>query len=983
MKTATTIPESAMSKRGFGVKLLFYAFLLSIIGLSKAFAQVPNAPMATAADNFTCTSFNANWDSVFTATDYYLDVSTDIAFTSFVSGFSDSIVGNVTTFNLTGVLSTQTYYYRVRAENGNGTSINSNTITVNIDPVATATPSSQTICSGDTTSIAFSSSTTGTTYSWTVSQSGVTGASSGTGSSIAQTLTLTGPNSGYVSYIITPNNGCNGSNVWVNITVMSCQGGTGMSFVSPQNGATINNRCELQFCVYDSTGIGFAEIFDTAYNYIGSVQSGQDTFCIPISVYLNTIAPGSNTFYLAANGIFYDTVTVNITAPITALQNQLTLTQTPQPNGVYDFTVSGFSSSETYTMILQNNYNNQSNDTLLVSNTTIATISHQYPYNGDFNYSIIIIADCDNSIFYSDSTHVTVNSTSCSSYIAFQYSSMSVGNCASDVANFYSYVGFDNLFGNDSSQLVINWGDGSTESIQIQHNGNTSGSWQNVNGSHQYSAPGVYTVFLKLIDANACYMDSIIQSVTIGSTTCGSLTGTIYGDGNNNCTQDIGEAGIANVPVIVTMGSNTYWAWTDYQGNYAFNYLPAGTYSIQIAYLNSGYTITCSNSSVTITAGTATSNFGVSCGGAFDVAITHISLMNGFFPGVADAILPHIGLLNGGCTTTAVSGQVIVVLDACIDYSTSGWGFGNTPDVVIPTVTGDSLIWNVSDINNIGTFSYWDYAVNTMTCTSAQAGDTACITVMVLPTNGDADLSNNSITQCFAIGVSYDPNNKEVLPAGTGAQGFIPADEPSLTYTINFQNTGTAPAHNIYVLDTLDTDLDINSIEILNASHRMQVYTLPNRVIKFMFDNIMLPDSTQDEMNSHGYVTFKIKLNNGLTPGTEMENTGYIYFDYNEPIVTNTELNTIEIPSGIREIKNDIGLRVYPNPAKDKLMVYTNRNSAGSAIAITDVLGKTIKTLKTSELSTEINVTDLQSGVYFIKVTQGNNSNTQKIIISK
>ena len=82
MKTATIIPEPAMSKRGFGVKLLFYAFLLSIIGLSKAFAQVPNAPVATAADNFTCTSFNANWDSVFTATDYYLDVSTDIAFTS-------------------------------------------------------------------------------------------------------------------------------------------------------------------------------------------------------------------------------------------------------------------------------------------------------------------------------------------------------------------------------------------------------------------------------------------------------------------------------------------------------------------------------------------------------------------------------------------------------------------------------------------------------------------------------------------------------------------------------------------------------------------------------------------------------------------------------------------------------------------------------------------------------------------------------------
>jgi hypothetical protein len=71
-------------------------------------------------------------------------------------------------------------------------------------PVATATPSTQTITSGSATSIALTSTISGTTYSWTVVQSGVSGATAGSGSSIAQTLTLTGTVAGTVTYSITP-----------------------------------------------------------------------------------------------------------------------------------------------------------------------------------------------------------------------------------------------------------------------------------------------------------------------------------------------------------------------------------------------------------------------------------------------------------------------------------------------------------------------------------------------------------------------------------------------------------------------------------------------------------------------------------------------------------------------------------------------------------------------------------------------------------
>ncbi|MFY9151869.1 MAG: PKD-like domain-containing protein, partial [Prolixibacteraceae bacterium] len=89
-----------------------------------------------------------------------------------------------------------------------------------IPPVATATPSSQSINSGSATSIVLSSSETGTTFSWTVAQNGVSGAAAGSGTKIEQTLTLTGTASGTATYSVTPTaNGIAGNAITIEITV--------------------------------------------------------------------------------------------------------------------------------------------------------------------------------------------------------------------------------------------------------------------------------------------------------------------------------------------------------------------------------------------------------------------------------------------------------------------------------------------------------------------------------------------------------------------------------------------------------------------------------------------------------------------------------------------------------------------------------------------------------------------------------------------
>jgi hypothetical protein len=59
-----------------------------------------------------------------------LDVSESPSFTSYVPGYQDLDVGNVTSRIVTGVVGDTLYYYRLRAYNDSGTSPNSNVNTV-------------------------------------------------------------------------------------------------------------------------------------------------------------------------------------------------------------------------------------------------------------------------------------------------------------------------------------------------------------------------------------------------------------------------------------------------------------------------------------------------------------------------------------------------------------------------------------------------------------------------------------------------------------------------------------------------------------------------------------------------------------------------------------------------------------------------------------------------------------------------------------
>ena len=155
------------------------------------------------------------------------------------------------------------------------------------------------------------------------------------------------------------------------------------------------------------------------------------------------------------------------------------------------------------------------------------------------------------------------------------------------------------------------------------------------------------------------------------------------------------------------------------------------------------------------------------------------------------------------------------------------------------------------------------------------------------------DLDMDVSEKCLIISDSYDPNDKEVSPAGITENHYVPEDEP-LYFTVQFQNTGTDTAYKVVIVDTLSNQLDISTLYILGSSHNMEYQLTGDSipVLEFTFENIDLPDSNVNEMASHGYVSFFLNPSDVIVPGTTISNFADIFFDFNSAIRTDTTMVT-------------------------------------------------------------------------------------------
>ncbi len=462
-----------------------------------------------------------------------------------------------------------------------------------------------------------------------------------------------------------------------------------------------------------------------------------------------------------------------------------------------------------------------------------------------------------------------------------------------------------------------------------------------------------------------------------------SFSGRVYADNNNNCQYDGGDMPLTSLMVNAVPSYSqfnvmgvSYPGYSDNTGYYnarvISSWLTSVDASLPAAYQFVFPSSTCSPSVYHITnLPQGNVDFALQCSNNLDVQV---------FPGSPGLVRPlspfnlHPGVSNTGCAPAI--GELHLVLDPRVTYNA---GLSTN----LGALSGDTLIWSYNNLSSLALPAYWNSfmaQVNLTPNNTVGIGDSLCFELFTAPPAGDINAANNYSTFCVRVVNSYDPNIKEVSPKGEGAAGNIPATTPELTYTVHFQNTGTATAYNVSIIDTLDSDLEPGVLQVVGSSHTMNAEWLTPQVVKFNFYSIMLADSGSDEAGSHGSVMFKVKPKAGLTVGTQIKNSAAIYFDSNAPVITNTVLNTIAEPLAVTEVNTEATLRVFPNPTEGWVTVRSNNLNQPATVRLLSVTGQLLSSEQFNGVQAELNLSGMPAGVYLIELQTKNATSRTKLL---
>lgn len=444
----------------------------------------------------------------------------------------------------------------------------------------------------------------------------------------------------------------------------------------------------------------------------------------------------------------------------------------------------------------------------------------------------------------------------------------------------------------------------------------------------------------------------------------GQINGKLYNDVNHNCTYDAGDVVLPYRSVKADNGTQVYYGYTNSNGDYSI-YVPATNYTVDVTN-TTDLEAACTNTyAINVLGGNIYNgnDFAYDIPPTYDVCVSLWS--TGMVPGFGGSY--YLNVYNAG--SMPADGEVYLIFPSQLTYT------GSNPSP--SQISGDTIFFSYSNLNP-GTSAYFYVMFNTPTNLPLGTPVVTCSHAEV--TNG-TDINPGCNSYCYTriVSGSFDPNDKTVSPS-INENGDLLTDQDELTYVIRFQNTGTGPAHDVIVTDTLSPLLDILSLEMIGASHNYEVNLLPGNILRWKFSNIMLPDSGSNEPGSHGYIHFRMKTLNAPQVGQSIENIANIYFDFNAPVITNAAVTNYVTNSGINQLADDAQVQIFPNPANDKITIAWQQ-SADAQIELIDLSGRSVQKHSLKNGMHTLDCSSLSEGVYFVKITGGGKSQTKKVII--
>ncbi|MFT4532972.1 MAG: putative repeat protein (TIGR01451 family) [Saprospiraceae bacterium] len=350
------------------------------------------------------------------------------------------------------------------------------------------------------------------------------------------------------------------------------------------------------------------------------------------------------------------------------------------------------------------------------------------------------------------------------------------------------------------------------------------------------------------------------------------ILGTAFIDENENGIYDSNELPLRNILVSITPGDFSVLTGND--GNYIFS-VPPGTYTIT-ANVNEGEWI---QSELTIT------NIQISepCNEGYNF---------GFVPNSGSEEMATLSMINtiARCDfetrfTITVENTGAEPLDAVLLFN-----FDDQTTFFSSDIAGYQLIGNsvTANIGPLPPFSPQTYKVNVKMPSGSSNLPMLAFDAKLYDKFGGLieEYGYSDQLRC-----SYDPNDKREYPDREGTNNLTLMDE-DIEYTIRFQNNGNDTAFLVKIVDPLDPNIDPSTIRVMNSSHDVETCIEGTDLI-FLFEDILLVDSTTNYAASQGFVTFRCNAKDGRAEMTPVHNEANIIFDTNAPIITNQTINTL------------------------------------------------------------------------------------------
>ncbi|HXC05868.1 MAG TPA: T9SS type A sorting domain-containing protein [Bacteroidia bacterium] len=459
-----------------------------------------------------------------------------------------------------------------------------------------------------------------------------------------------------------------------------------------------------------------------------------------------------------------------------------------------------------------------------------------------------------------------------------------------------------------------------------------------------------------------------------------AILGNLFVDKNHNCSQDAGEIGLANRQVVLNPGFVV--TNTDSLGNYSFN-VPAGTYTVTLP--DAEY-------------------YGLSCPSVNGYTLSFPSLgdtaSNKNFADTTQTSCPDLTISTNTCGFGACFKNTYYV-----NYSNQGTVADSN---VVITMTVDSNIiflssstlWNATGAHtytfNIGSLQPGQSGsiniLDSVSC-SAPMGVNACVSAHIAGSISECDTTDNLSTDCHTINSSMDPNERQVKSQEFHTNGYVTAEtiqaKDRLSFLVTFQNTGTAPAMNVTVTDSLSSLLDLSTLEPISASAPYSYSVNSNGLVVWHLNNIMLADSGHNKAGSVGFIRYRISQKAGNPGGSVIRTRSSVVFDANKPVLTNATVNTIMLVTGEAPVAVQVpsATRIYPNPSNGSTNIEINTEgiNAGSEIrcSVYDAVGKELSSViipagaynatQANTLVYPMELSSLGAGMYFYSVRNGNN----------